>query len=105
MFALIRQESVFDAEATSWAGAVGLTQVMPSTGEWIAEMIGLARLQPSRLAASLSERQVWRVVPGPHPRPGGRKRHDRAGRDTTEDQHAPKVGWNKPAETRTYLSR
>jgi soluble lytic murein transglycosylase len=38
MFALIRQESVFDAEATSWAGAVGLTQVMPSTGEWIAEM-------------------------------------------------------------------
>jgi soluble lytic murein transglycosylase len=39
MFALIRQESVFDAEATSWAGAVGLTQVMPSTGEWIAEMM------------------------------------------------------------------
>jgi len=39
MFALIRQESVFDAEATSWAGAMGLTQVMPSTGEWIAEMM------------------------------------------------------------------
>ena len=39
MFALIRQESVFDAEATSWAGAVGLAQVMPSTGQWIAEMI------------------------------------------------------------------
>lgn len=39
MFALIRQESVFDTEATSWAGAMGLTQVMPSTGEWIAEMI------------------------------------------------------------------
>ncbi len=39
MFALIRQESVFDAQATSWAGAVGLAQVMPSTGDWIAEMM------------------------------------------------------------------
>jgi soluble lytic murein transglycosylase len=38
MFALIRQESVFDSQAVSWAGATGLTQVMPSTGEWIAEM-------------------------------------------------------------------
>lgn len=39
MFALIRQESVFDAQATSWAGAVGLTQIMPETGQWIAEMM------------------------------------------------------------------
>jgi soluble lytic murein transglycosylase len=39
MFALIRQESVFDDEVASWAGAVGLTQIMPSTGEWIAEMM------------------------------------------------------------------
>jgi soluble lytic murein transglycosylase len=39
MFALIRQESVFDDHVISWAGAVGLTQVMPSTGEWIAEMM------------------------------------------------------------------
>lgn len=39
MFALIRQESVFDDKVASWAGAVGLTQIMPSTGEWIAEMM------------------------------------------------------------------
>jgi soluble lytic murein transglycosylase len=39
MFALIRQESVFDDQVSSWAGAIGLTQVMPSTGEWIAEMM------------------------------------------------------------------
>ena len=39
MFALIRQESVFDDQIDSWAGAVGLTQVMPSTGAWIAEMM------------------------------------------------------------------
>jgi len=39
VFALIRQESIFDAQITSWAGAIGLTQIMPSTGEWIAEMM------------------------------------------------------------------
>lgn len=37
MFALIRQESLFDDQVASWAGAVGLAQIMPSTGEWIAE--------------------------------------------------------------------
>ncbi|MBN1936998.1 MAG: tetratricopeptide repeat protein [Anaerolineae bacterium] len=39
MFALIRQESVFDEQVTSWAGAIGLTQVIPTTGQWIAEMM------------------------------------------------------------------
>ena len=39
MFALIRQESVFDDQVTSWAGAVGLAQIMPATGEWIAELL------------------------------------------------------------------
>ncbi len=39
MFALIRQESVFDDQVSSWAGAVGLTQIMPSTGDWIASMM------------------------------------------------------------------
>jgi soluble lytic murein transglycosylase len=38
LYALIWQESVFDAQVASWAGAVGLTQIMPSTGQWIAEM-------------------------------------------------------------------
>jgi len=39
MFALIRQESVFNDQVSSWAGAVGLSQIMPSTGKWIAEMM------------------------------------------------------------------
>ena len=39
MFALIRQESVFDDSVVSWAGAVGLAQIMPSTGTWIAQMM------------------------------------------------------------------
>ncbi len=36
LFALIHQESLFEGSATSWAGAQGLTQVIPATGEWIA---------------------------------------------------------------------
>ena len=38
--ALIRQESRFDAYVSSWAGAVGLAQIMPETGIWIAERLG-----------------------------------------------------------------
>jgi soluble lytic murein transglycosylase len=36
LFALIWQESLFEGQATSWASAQGLTQVIPATGEWIA---------------------------------------------------------------------
>lgn len=38
--ALIRQESRFDPRAVSYAGALGLTQVMPATGAWIAARLG-----------------------------------------------------------------
>ncbi|MBE9126511.1 MULTISPECIES: transglycosylase SLT domain-containing protein [unclassified Coleofasciculus] len=38
---LIRQESRFEPEIRSVAGATGLMQVMPGTGEWIAEKISL----------------------------------------------------------------
>jgi soluble lytic murein transglycosylase len=41
-FALARQESRFDRYATSWAEARGLTQVIPPTGEWIAERLGFS---------------------------------------------------------------
>jgi len=47
--ALIRQESLFEARATSWAGARGLCQVMPSTGEWIASRLGQSRFNPDDL--------------------------------------------------------
>lgn len=36
LFAVIRQESLFDPQAVSGADAKGLTQIVPSTGEWIA---------------------------------------------------------------------
>lgn len=38
---LIRQESRFEPEIRSPAGAVGLMQVMPATGEWIAQNLNI----------------------------------------------------------------
>ncbi|MCS6995594.1 MAG: lytic transglycosylase domain-containing protein [Casimicrobiaceae bacterium] len=49
VFGLIRQESRFWAEAVSSAGALGLMQVMPATGRWIAQQLGVANFQPSQL--------------------------------------------------------
>lgn len=39
--ALIRQESRFEPKIESSAGALGLMQVMPETGEWVAKQTGL----------------------------------------------------------------
>lgn len=39
---LMRQESRFQPEIRSSAGAIGLMQVMPATGEWIAPQAGMA---------------------------------------------------------------
>ncbi|MGQ9518038.1 MAG: lytic transglycosylase domain-containing protein, partial [Anaerolineae bacterium] len=38
--AIIRQESLFDDQAQSWAAAHGLMQIIPDTGEWIALQLG-----------------------------------------------------------------
>jgi peptidoglycan lytic transglycosylase len=47
--ALIRQESLFDAEARSTANAIGLMQLLPATGEREAARLGLADFHTSRL--------------------------------------------------------
>jgi soluble lytic murein transglycosylase len=39
--ALVRQESQFHPYVSSWAGAIGLAQVMPQTGAWIAQRLGV----------------------------------------------------------------
>jgi soluble lytic murein transglycosylase len=41
LMSLVRQESFFDADAGSGAGALGLTQVVPSTGQQIAAKLGV----------------------------------------------------------------
>ena len=49
LFALIWQESLFEGQAASWAGAQGLTQVMPATGDWIALQLRWKNYQPELL--------------------------------------------------------
>lgn len=48
-YALIRQESLFEETSTSAANALGLTQVIPSTGEWVAGQIGWRNFYPEQL--------------------------------------------------------
>lgn len=47
VFSLIRQESLFEGFATSFAAAQGLMQIIPDTGEWIATQLGWPDYQNS----------------------------------------------------------
>jgi soluble lytic murein transglycosylase len=49
LFAVIRQESRFEPGVSSGAGAVGLMQVMPDTGQHLADRLGLAEFTPADL--------------------------------------------------------
>lgn len=50
VYGLMRQESRFIAPARSSAGAQGLMQVMPATGKWVANKIGMTHYSPSMLS-------------------------------------------------------
>jgi soluble lytic murein transglycosylase len=54
--ALIRQESLWDPSAESRAGALGLTQVIPPTGEGIARALGMPFEVPDLLRPAVSIR-------------------------------------------------
>ena len=45
--AVIKNESNFDRKAVSKVGAIGLMQIMPDTGAWIAEQMGIKNFDPT----------------------------------------------------------
>jgi soluble lytic murein transglycosylase len=47
--ALVRQESSFDRRARSHVGALGLSQIMPGTGQWLTRGTGVEDYDPSLL--------------------------------------------------------
>ena len=47
--AVIHTESHFDDNAESYVGARGLMQVMPDTGGWIAQKLGIQNFDPDTL--------------------------------------------------------
>lgn len=47
--AVIRWESRFRSDAVSSKGAIGLMQIMPETGAWIAERLGVPEYHPELL--------------------------------------------------------
>ena len=47
--ALMREESALDPKALSWAGALGLTQLMPSTAKAVARRLKIPNVTPRRL--------------------------------------------------------
>lgn len=50
VMAVVHTESRGDAAAVSAAGAIGLMQIMPATGEWIAAKLGLPEYTEASLA-------------------------------------------------------
>ncbi|AKU91276.1 transglycosylase SLT domain-containing protein [Vulgatibacter incomptus] len=49
MQALMREESSLDPNVVSWAGAIGLTQLMPSTAQAVATKLKLGKVPPASL--------------------------------------------------------
>ncbi len=49
IYAMILEESRYRTDAISWAGAIGLMQIMPSTGKEIARQLNIRRFRTSML--------------------------------------------------------
>ena len=71
--ALIRQESLFNPEAKSGAGAIGLMQVMPRTGKAVARQLGIRNFSAARLTDPGINVRIGTVILAEHLRTyGGR---------------------------------
>ena len=49
IFAMILEESRYHKDAISWAGAIGLMQIMPATGKQLARQLNIRRFRTSML--------------------------------------------------------
>ncbi len=49
VFAMILEESRYRADAISWAGAIGLMQIMPATGKYLARQLKIRRFRSAML--------------------------------------------------------
>lgn len=52
VLAIMRCESSFKSDAVSSVGAIGLMQIMPDTGTWIAHKLGLDAVYTSRCSTT-----------------------------------------------------
>jgi len=50
VYGLIKQESAFIEDVRSWAGAIGLMQLMPTTAKWVAGKVKMGNYHTARLA-------------------------------------------------------
>ena len=66
LFSVMRQESLFEGFASSGAGARGLMQIMPATGQEISDPNGLAaELYPKRPLPPAGQHPPGSALPGP----------------------------------------
>jgi len=62
---IVEHESSWRADAVGRAGEIGLTQIMPSTGEWFAEMAGIEWCEDSLYDPEYNlELFAWAVTNG-----------------------------------------
>ncbi|MFN8483956.1 MAG: transglycosylase SLT domain-containing protein [Anaerolineae bacterium] len=116
LYAIMRQESRFEPSVVSAAGARGLAQVMPTTGESVARAMGMTDFDAADLfkpsvnvpigAAFLSQQlkrfdgEVWAAVAAYNAGPNAVPRWQKASSDP--DAQIEAVDY---PETRTYLQR
>ncbi len=116
LYAIMRQESRFEPSVESSAGARGLAQVLPTTGESVARSLGMAKFDAADLfkpavnipigATFLAQQlkrfdgEVWAAVAAYNAGPNAVPRWQNSSRDP--DAQIEAVDY---PETRTYLQR
>ena len=118
VYSVMRQESIFDYQITSPAGACGLLQIMPATGKMLAKQEGIDTFDPAQLynpymnirlgvrylvdlKAQYSNDYMY-VLGNYNAGPKPTKRWQKAGEGKTWDIRAEEVSY---WETRDYVKR